>query len=183
MGGIIYSSEREKNYSVSVPYYYASFLFAIPPGKPYSPLAIIFFPFKYIIWICISTILLFTVLVVVALKMTAYRIRAFVLGPRNDSPIFNMLSICFGGAINHLPKRNFARTILLIWLVMSMILTNAYQSRLYGFLRTQPHMAPLYQRSDIYSSNLKVYVTETFYQMFYERMPHIRDRFVIHIKN
>lgn len=178
IGAIIYNSEREKKYSISFPYYYASFVFAIPPGKPYSPLKILFFPFKYIIWSCLSTIFLFTVLIVVALKFSAYRVRAFVLGPQNDSPVFNMLNICFGGTISYMPSRNFARTILLIWLVMSMILKTAYQSRLYDFMRTQPIMSPKNYRHKIYSSNMKVYVTETFYQQFYDSMPEIRDRYV-----
>lgn len=179
MGGIIYNSERSEKYSISFPYYYASFVFAIPPGKPYSSLAIIVIPFKYIIWSCIGTIFLFTVLLVFALKFSTYRIRALVLGSKNDSPIFNMLSICFGGTINYVPTRNFARTILLIWLMMSMVLKTAYQSRLYDFLRTQPSTAPANLRSKIYSSNFKVYVTETFYQNFYDSLPSIRDRFVI----
>lgn len=179
MGAIIYTSERSEKYSISFPYYYASFVYAIPPGKPYSSLAIIFIPFKYIIWSCIGTIFLITVLLVFVLKLTTYRIRAFVLGPKNDSPVFNMLNICFGGSINYLPTRNFARTILLIWLLMSMILKTAYQSRLYDFLRTQPSTPPANLRSKIYSSNLKVHVTETFYQNFYDGLPNVRDRFVV----
>lgn len=181
MGAIIYSSERALNYSISFPYYYASWVFAIPPGKPYSPLRIVFVPFKYIIWSCICTIFLCTVLIVVALKLSPYRVRAFVLGPQNDSPVFNMLNIFFGGAITYMPSRNFARSILLIWLVMSMVLKTAYQSRLYDFLRTQPRMSPPDYRNKIFSSNLKVYVTETFYQIYYDGLPQVRDRFVVEI--
>lgn len=178
MGGIIYSSERMRKYSVSFPYYYASFVFAIPPGKPYPALTILLYPYKYIIWSCICVIFLFTLISVVALKLTKDRTRAFFLGPKNNMPVFNMLNITFGGAINYVPTRNFARFILLIWLMMSLVLRTAYQSRLYDYLRTQPHMSPLYYRHTIYSSDFQVYVTETFYQIFYDRMPEIRPRFV-----
>lgn len=160
MGAIIYNSERARIYSISFPYYYASFVYAIPPGRPYTPLEVIFIPFKIFVWLCICTIFLGTVLVVFALKVGNYRARAFVLGP----------------IIDVMPTRNFARTILLIWIMMSMVLKMAYQDRLYQFLRTQPHRSPYDTRPKIYASDVKIFVTETFYQTFYESLPANRDR-------
>lgn len=168
IGAIIYTAERTAIFSMSFPYYHASFVFAIPPAKSYTSLEKIFFPFTYPVWSVIGAIFTFTLLIVGWLKITAHKYRNFVIGFRNDTPFFNMVNICFGGTIVRLPRQNFARTILLIWLMTSMILKSAYQGKLYHFLRTEQQRQPINTLKRMMESDLSFYLTSSFFQIFYD---------------
>lgn len=176
MGANFYTAPRALAYGASFPYFYSSMVFAIPAGEKYSFMSTIFFPFEYIIWSLIGFIFLATLIVVGGLKLTTFQQRAFVIGQNNDLPFFNMLNICFGGAISRLPTRNFARSLLLIWLVMSLVLQVAYQSKLFHFLRTEQRRTPLFTLDAVYQSNYDLYILETYYQIFYDAMPDDRRR-------
>lgn len=176
MGAIIYTAHRTETYSISFPYFYGSLVFAIPAGRQYSSFEKIFFPFKYIIWSCICTMFVVTITVTTALKFVAQRKRNFVIGPKNDSPLLNAINVCFGGTINRLPQRNFARSILTIWLLTSFVLRNSYQGTLLSFLRKEQRMQPLFYLEYILNTNVKLYLQETFYQQLYNDLPALRDR-------
>lgn len=67
-------------------------------------------------------------ILIVSLKFGAEKRRAFVVG-KAKNPFLNMINISFGGALcsNKVPVRNFARTMLIMWLLSSLVLRNAYQ--------------------------------------------------------
>lgn len=176
MGSIVYNSERVAVCDGSTMYYYGSVIFAVPPGEAYSFIATIFFPFKYIIWSCIGLIFVATMLVVGSLKLSSPRSRAFVVGARNDLPFFNMLTVCFGGAVTRLPTRNFARFLLLMWLTMSLVLKSAYQSKLFMFLQTEQRGPPMRTLDDVMQSDYDLFIMKSFYQSFYDNMPAERHR-------
>lgn len=92
--------------------------------------------------------------------------RDFLVGPANNMPFFNMVNICLGGTItiHDIPLRNFARSMLMIWLLATLVLRNAYQGKLFDNLRSHQRMAPFYHLNELYESNLKLYLYESFYQ-------------------
>lgn len=128
VGAIILTTNRAKIYSRSYTHFYGSLLYAIPNGRPYSSLEKLVFPFRYKIWSLIGLVFLIAVVVMFILKLMPKNKREFVVG-KSTSPIFNMISIFLGGAINlyKVPVRNFARTIFLMWLFFSLVVRNAYQ--------------------------------------------------------
>lgn len=73
-----------------------------------------------------------------------------------------------GGSIFHIaiPVRNFARTILMIWLLSTLILRNAYQGKLYDNLRGNQRNQPYYSLNSLFESNLRLYLYESFYEDF-----------------
>lgn len=62
--------------------------------------------------------------------------RSFVFGDRVNYPMLNMLNVMFGGALHILPRRNFARFLLGLFLLYTLVMRNAYTGSLYQFLRT-----------------------------------------------
>lgn len=150
----------QKYYQQStIPYIYDSRVFVIPPGKPYSSLAKLFFPFKSEVWICASSTFLAMAIWILAVNRISKEKCYFVVGSNNDAPILNLLSIILGGSMttHQLPRRNFARTILGILLLSTLILRNAYLGNLFNFLQTQRRMEPLHNQ-DIYDSDVTMYV-------------------------
>lgn len=171
------AENRAKKYSMTQAHYYGSLIFAIPPGRKFSSFEKLFFPFKVIIWSCIGAIFLFAAIIIVALKLSSRKKRDFFIGKSNDMPFFNMISHCFGGntASIGIPKRNFARTLLLIWLLSTLILRNAYQGKLFDNLRSQQRNAPHFLIDDLFQSHLKLYLYESFFQDTADNVPNQYD--------
>lgn len=172
-GATVIAASRAEKYSMAFAHYYGSLLFAIPNGRPYTSFEKLFFPFKMSVWICICILFAIASIVIAALKLASRSKRDFFMGKSNDMPFFNMISICFGGAIpfNEIPIRNFARTILIIWLFFTLILRNAFQGKLYDNLRSSQRMAPLLNLNELYESSYTLYLYESFFQNIVETLP------------
>lgn len=166
MGAIILAASRAERFSMSFAHFYGLLLFAIPPGRPYTSFEKLFFPFKIGVWSCICILFLIAATVIMILKLIPKKKRDFLMGKSNDMPFFNMMNICLGGTINFrdISGRNFARTFLLIWLMFTLIMRNAYQGKLFDNLRSSQRKAPLFKLDELYKSNLKLYLYESFYQ-------------------
>lgn len=134
-------------------------LYVIPPGRPYTSFEKLFFPFKMDVWIGVCSLFLFIVILTVALKSISKKKYDFVLGCNNDAPFLNIFSVVLGGSIttHQLPNRNFARSMLVILLVATLILRNAYLGCVFDFLLTQKRMEPLFYIKDIYASDVPIY--------------------------
>lgn len=178
LGATFLSSQRPFEISASFPFYYGSLLFMIPPGHPYTPFKKLFLPFEMRIWLCILISLLAAIWILIAFKTCLMDERDFIIGRGNNMPLINLFLVCLGGAmtIAQMPTRNFARTILAILLVTTLILRNAYQGNLFNFLRTQKNERPLYYRRDIFNSDVDVYVTTTFYEVYRQQHPQTANR-------
>lgn len=162
---------------MSFTHFYGSLLFAIPPGQPYSSLEKLFFPFKLKVWACICALFLFGAIVIIILKLSSNEKRDFFIGKSNNMPFFNMISHCFGGNTTYIgiPARNFARTLFMIWLLSTLILRNAYQGKLYDNLRGNQRQLPYFLIDDLFKSNLKLYLYESFFQDSTDNIPNQYD--------
>lgn len=167
---------RADNYSWSITYYYGFLLFAIPPGKSYTSFEKLFFPFGENVWFVICGLFLSAVIIIFILKMSVRKNRDFVIGKFNNMPFFNMVDICLGGTVpmHSLPTRNFARTLVMIWLLSTLVLRNAYQGILFDNLRSHQRKMPYFHLNELYNSNLTLYLPQAFYQMFADNQPKYR---------
>lgn len=170
------SPERHKLYDASIPYHYGSLQFAVPSGKKFTSLEKIFFPFRVQIWICLSVLFAIVISSIIWMKSITRTKRAFIIGDRNDAPLLNTVSVCFGVALRRTPTRNFARTLLIIWIVFAMVVRNAYQGTLFGFMRGNQRNRPFTRIGQIFESNVKVYAIRSFFQEIYDAVPSVRDR-------
>lgn len=167
-----------EKFSISTAYIYPSLLYAIPPGRQYTSLEKLYFPFAITVWLCISLLFLCSAIVCILLKLTEKNTRDFFVGKLNNMPLFNMVNICLGGTItvHHIPTRNFARTLFIIWIISTLILRNAYQGKLFGYLSGDQRMAPLFNLDDLYKSDLELHVFDSFYQNILDNFPELEHR-------
>lgn len=180
MGATIVATNRAELYSMSFAHFYGSLLYAIPSGIPYTSLEKLFFPFNTSVWMYIGVLFVVAIAIMLIFKMLPENSRDFVFGKSNDTPFFNMMNIFLGGSVtlNKMPVRNFARTIFLIWLLFSLVVRNAYQGKLFDNLRSNQRKAPLFLLKDLYESNLRIYLYESFYQNLVDFLPATEHRFV-----
>uniref|UniRef100_A0A182MZR6 Ionotropic glutamate receptor L-glutamate and glycine-binding domain-containing protein n=1 Tax=Anopheles dirus TaxID=7168 RepID=A0A182MZR6_9DIPT len=162
-------------------HYTSRVLFAVPQGRPYTGFEKLFRPFRVDVWAALGTVLVGVVAVVVALSCgrRARALRAFVYGPLVSMPLLGALYLLWGGVARHVPRRNFARSLFVIWLLFTFVLRTLYQGSLYLYLQRSATYPPLATLDDIKRSTLHYHMVNIAMRFFVDR-PEIgpRARFV-----
>lgn len=148
-------------------YYYTDILFAISENGPYTSIQQLLFPFGSSVWYCVIAMFAIGIMIILKLKLFGSKQHQnFVFGENNSIPLLNMVSTYLGGSVNPLPKRNFARYILYVWMLSSIVLQNSYQGSLFKFLRT-PKTIPLPTTvSQMVAENYKFYIPDIYIGYF-----------------
>lgn len=115
--------------------YFTALCLALSPGHSYTSLEKLFLPFRSFAWYLLSATFSLAVILILMLRRAPVRQRDFIMGPNNRSPICNMIAVCFGGGIQLSLRRNFARYILVMWILMMLVLRNMYQAYLFVLLQ------------------------------------------------
>lgn len=150
----------------SAAYMQVSLGFAILPSEDIStPLEKLLAPFDSQIWQSIGLCIVLAVIIISLTKTLSHRRRHFIIGGRlNLTPILNMWNTFLGGSIGN-PRfararylRTFARSLLIIWLIGSLVLRGSYQGALYYFLQREIFSSPYDTIDKINKSDCKLAV-------------------------
>lgn len=137
-----------------------------------DPLEILLFPFGTYVWI--SVIFIIFISTVFSLVLKDSNRRYFIFGKRNESTAYNLFVTMLGGPTNGNPNRNFSRYSYMMWVLMFLVLRNAYQSCLYHALKMD-FVTPLPKTyEDIYKRGYIIWMN-TF---IYDYTKHLSPRFV-----
>lgn len=118
-------------------------VFVTPPGDLYMPLEKMFFMFQDDVWIAITATLLITLATIQCINFCGTKCRDFVYGRNIDTPTLNLISIFLNGGQNKVPRRNFARFMLMLFVIWSLVIRTCYQSELFKYLQADiRHPAP-----------------------------------------
>lgn len=108
----------------------------VPPGSSKSPIEKLLGPFEPVLWYLLISIISIGLLTIKIVSLNNRRIQNFVFGANVRSPYLNIFSILFGISMKKISKRNFARTLLMLFTIFCFIIRNSYQGSLFGFLKT-----------------------------------------------
>ena len=138
IGGLSPTLSGLNNFTRSMVYHATSYNFVVRSDLLVGSIKQLINPFKELTWL----LLLANFIVVVAvIQIIAHfkdiKIRDFILGPKNKHPIYNMITTFLGYSLptQILPKRNFARFILMSWLLLALELRSGYQGKMFHSLR------------------------------------------------
>lgn len=135
VGYFMQSPLRNKWMSTSIVYYTSNLVWVIPPAPPITALQRFSKPFRYIIWICVISIFIISIIVILFVQRRSLLVRNFVFGNNVKSPMLELINVSLGGSMLKLPTRNFARTLLAMFIFYTLIIRNAYTGSLFRFLR------------------------------------------------
>ncbi|XP_062539201.1 uncharacterized protein LOC134207511 [Armigeres subalbatus] len=127
--------ERMSVMKSSVSYYTIKVMVAVPPGRPYTAFEKLFRPFSAGTWMMV---ILYTAVgagVISVLKFYPWNVRSFVFGPGTGMALMNLVNVLFGGAMSRTPGRNFARTLLFLWVYHCFVMRSLYQGSLFEYLQ------------------------------------------------
>lgn len=142
-------------------YYTSNLIWIIPPGKVISSLEKLLKPFQFIVWIYILVILAFAFLSVGLLSFYSKKATDFTFGQNTASPCLNIVNIVFGGSLNNVPTRNFARTVLMMFMLYCFVIQNSYKGGLFNFMQKTVRERVMSTTDEIVEKNFKFYMLES----------------------
>jgi len=144
----------------------------IPSGGSMTPMQRLTRPFRYIIWSCILVSLILAFLLMALLRIAAVPVlRNLVLGRHNTHPYLGMVSSLLGGLSLYNPRRNFARYLLILWLLQTLVLRAAYTGQLYLLLQDVEVRSPLKTLGEVMAQNYEFHMLPALLPIFQGSVP------------
>lgn len=151
---------RDTVMAASYVYFVSNLIWLIPPGKPFGEFEKLLMPFQNEIWIACSGIFSIAFLVIFIIKYFGSKSTwSFVFGRRIVSPEFNIIRIVLNGSMPILPTRNFARSILMIFMLFCFIIQNSYTGRLFYYMKNSLSHPDFETQNQLIENNFTFYTT------------------------
>ncbi|XP_058977494.1 uncharacterized protein LOC105261480 [Musca domestica] len=111
------------------------------------------YPFHLGLWYLIGLILALSSLLIFTCESGRRwrKQRNFIIGENNRTPQYHLFVLALGATVSstQLPRYNFARFLLMCWLLGSLVIRSAYQSGMYEMLRDNKHRNPPQTIADV----------------------------------
>lgn len=91
--------------------------FMVPPGELYTPAEKLRLPFDLPTWICFIAVFVVSFLIIFLLSISRDSLKDYFFGSNVTSPTMNLFQHFFGFGQTSLPKKNFARYILMMFIL------------------------------------------------------------------
>ncbi|KAL7017001.1 hypothetical protein ACKWTF_010219 [Chironomus riparius] len=127
--------ERLKTFDVSTIYFADITLMAYPLLADMSSFEKLFYPLDIYTWILLMAYLIIGIILILIIKRKSMTIQNFVFGRNVQYPYLNMIIGLLGTTQHKLPGTNFARFLLMNFLILSLIIRTGYQGRLYQLMQ------------------------------------------------
>lgn len=133
----------------------------IPPASAISPFKKLIRPLSSQVWIALLMLFVVGFAVIVILKNSSANFYEFVVGVGVKFPLLNMVNALFGGTQNKLPGKNFARFLLMKFLLFCLVIRCVYQGKLYIILQADLHENSASTIDEMMAQNMVFYTYES----------------------
>ncbi|XP_058811316.1 uncharacterized protein LOC131676211 [Topomyia yanbarensis] len=185
------SVARNEILKPGIVHYTTSLVLAVPGGRPYTAFEKLFQPFKVQVWFLTGLAVVLAMIVITFVESRNRSIRYFVYGNKIRTPYLNLVQVFFGISMHLTPARNFAKTLLFLWIYLSIILRSLYQGAMFNYLQQESKWPPSQTLAEIDQTEAFYYVVESgerYYEAFpnrYRRVRHLpqeRNNIIKHLK-
>jgi hypothetical protein len=125
------NASDEEDFTLSSAIFFDYLAFVVPPGEPMTDFERMFAVFDHETWIGILVTFLVSLAFVQVIKFMSIQVQMFVFGRGNRTPILNIVDIFLNGGQHRVPTRNFARYMLTMFVIWSLIFRTCYQSMVF----------------------------------------------------
>lgn len=167
---------RLNQFTASSPYTTTQTVFLIPPGRDLSAFEKLAFPFTLPSWTLILLVFVIGLAVIFFMRFQSSAVSEFLLGRGNSTPYLNLLIAFIGGTQTDLPRRNFARYMLMMFLLYSMIIRTLYQASYYKLQQSNRHLKEIKSIDEMVDQNFTFLIVQGYEDVLAETPP-IRDRY------
>jgi hypothetical protein len=181
-GGWIFTATRLKFFDFTTVYYEGVINFVVPPGRDFTSIEKLIYPFKFEPWICILVVFIVGIFVILIVNRQSKIVQQFVFGNDVKNPLLNMFYGFIGGSQKILPKFNFARFILMSFLLYSIVIRTLYQGSVYNLLKSDKRHESAQTIDEMIKRDYKFYFFESLAEIF-QSSDKIRNRFSLELKS
>lgn len=177
------TANRNRNMLSSVTYYLSPFIMVIPPGREYSALDNLFRPFAWQVWIVLVAMTLTAVTTVLCIKRSSSKhVQSLLIGHNNRNPIMNLYQVILGSPTAYLPRGDFARYILMMFMLFWFVNRTMYQGFLFEFLQSNAREPEVKTISEMIKRKFLFYMVSSA-QENVKYIPEIVERWVKQLEN
>lgn len=151
---VLYLSETKTILSVPI-------VIVTPPAKNISPFEKLLRPFATIVWILLIVVFLIGIILILVTRRKFRKIYYFIVGEGVIMPVTNMLIAFFGLTQSKLPRMNFARYLLMNFLLFCLVLRCLYQGKLFIMLQMELRENEMETINDMMERNMIFYTYES----------------------
>lgn len=130
------------------------YVFELTVEAPYTSYEKLFFPFDETIFLISVFCVAFGVTLIV--NQLPKSIQDEIYGENVNTPTMNIVAIFFGIGQTRLPRKNFARIILILFIWFCLIFRTCYQSKLFEFMTSDPRRPSPKSIDDLYDNNFRI---------------------------
>lgn len=123
-------------------------------------------PLDLIVWMLLIIFVAVGFLVIYVVGKTSARCQDFVFGVGVRKPYMNMWVAIFGGSQHRLPHRNFARNLLMMFLIFCLVMRTLYTGSLYRFLQSKVYHKEAQSIDDMINRDYKFYTVSAIIDLF-----------------
>jgi Ligated ion channel L-glutamate- and glycine-binding site len=161
IGGWWLKKIRLKLLDASTSYLSESIIFVVPSGQALTALERLVYPFTLLVWMLVILYFLFGVVVIFIMNRRSKVVQDFVFGTDVKTPYLNLFIAFIGGAQKKLPGRNFARFLLMMFLMYSLVVRTIYQASFYELLRSNKRHNTVQSIDEMIEKDFKFYTDKS----------------------
>lgn len=162
----VQTPKSTKRYFGTQPYHYEKLVIVVPPGQLYTSFEKLFLPFEIEVWtwIIITFVVVFSTILIV--NFLPPFVGDFVFGRNVVTPSLNVWIAFSGLGQTILPSRNFARFLLMCFILFSLIIRTAYQGKSFEFLQKEMRKKTVQTIDEMITKNFTLHVAEGYMSVF-----------------
>lgn len=130
----------------------------VPPGRQLSTFEKLIYPFDLLVWVMISICFLVGFIIIFVIRLQRQSIQSFVFGTKVTTPYLNMFVAFIGGTQRILPTNNFARFLLMVFLMYSMVVRTLYQATFYRLMQSNKQHIEVTSIDEMIAEDFKFYL-------------------------
>lgn len=168
VGDYFLKMDRLKFFDSSKPYFESQFAFIIPPPSKFASFEKLFQPFKLAVWIALIVCCVIGVSVILLINRSSQHIKALVYGEKTKTPLTNMLLVILGGSQPNVPTKFFARFILMLFIIFTLVMRSIYLGSMFKFLQSDESHSEVKSVDDMMEKNFKFHIGKSFHELIQE---------------
>lgn len=151
--------KRLKFLDATAAYNTEQLIFLVPQGKLLTGFEKLFYPFSNPVWVFILASISIGIITITIIRSRPDNVRDFVFGTNVKTPYLNLFIGCMGGTQSLLPKRNFARFLLMMLLIQALVIRTLYQGSFYKLMQSSKRHKEVETINEMVEEDFMFYVT------------------------
>lgn len=159
-------ANRLKYFEASSSYNSEQIVFVVSSARELNSLEKLIFPFKLSAWLLLLSSVLVGLLVIFKIKRRPKNTQNFVFGTANQHPYLTMFIAFIGGSLKTLPQTNFARFLLMMFLILALVIRTLYQGSFYELMKSNRRYKEVQTIEDMIDEDFSFYIFEYIWDNF-----------------